>query len=94
MELARKNNMHSIVISGERKTQLTEYTDCVLQIVDKQKKIRVGIEPDSHLCEMAISDAILYVVRYFDAFMKSAQDNKKADNYSDDVELLLSEYKL
>lgn len=94
MELARKNNMHSIVISGECKIQLAQYADCVLQIIDKQRKTGMGIEPDSHLCEMAVSDALLYIVRYFDAFMKSAQDNKEADNYSDDVELLLSEYKL
>lgn len=96
MELARKNKLHSIVISGESQTQLTEYADCVLQIVDKQKKSGVGIEPDSHLCEMAISDAILYIVRYFDALMQNAQDNKNAEKYSDsdDVELLLSEYKL
>lgn len=94
MELARKNKMHSIVISGECKTQLAEYADCVLQIVDKQRKTGVGIEPDSHLCEMAVCDAILYIVRYFDAFMKSVQDNKETDNCLDDVELLLSEYKL
>ena len=94
MELARKKNMHSIVISGERNTQLTEYTDCVLQIVDKQKKISMGIEPDSHLCEMAINDALLYIVRYFDVIMQSAQDEKKTVSYGDDVELLLSEYKL
>lgn len=93
MELARKKNMHSIVISGECQTQLSEYADCVLQVVDK-KRAGVGIEPDSHLLELAISDAILYIVRYFDAFMESAQDNEKTDNYDDDVELLLSEYKL
>lgn len=94
MELAKKNNLHSIVISGECNSQLTEYADCVLQIVDKRKKKGGDIEPDSHLCEMAISDAILYAVRYFDAFMESTEDNKKAGSYSDDVELLLSEYKL
>lgn len=94
MELARKNNMHSIVISGERHTQLSEYADCVLQIVDKQKKTGVGVEPDSHLCEMAVSDALLYIVRYFDTFMRSTEEGKKSDNYADDVELLLSEYKL
>lgn len=94
MELARKNNMHSIVISGERHTQLSEYADCVLQIVDKQKKTGVGVEPDSHLCEMAVSDALLYIVRYFDTFMRSTEEGKKNDNYADDVELLLSEYKL
>ena len=66
----------------------------MLQIVDKQKKTGVGVEPDSHLCEMAVSDALLYIVRYFDTFMRSTEEGKKNDNYADDVELLLSEYKL
>lgn len=94
MELARKNHMHSIVISGEKSTQLTEFADCVLQVVDKQKDRQMRMEPDSHLCEMAVNDAIIYIVRYFDTFMENAQNVKKTDIYGDDVELLLSEYKL
>lgn len=94
MELARKNHMHSIVISGEKSTQLTECADCVLQVVDKQKDRQMRMEPDSHLCEMAVNDAIIYIVRYFDTFMENAQNVKKKDICGDDVELLLSEYKL
>lgn len=93
MELARKKHMHSIVISGESNSQLSEHADYTIKVVDKMKKVP-GIEPDSHLLEMAVSDAILYIVRHFDSFVKSAEREKKSDVYGDDVELLLSEYKI
>lgn len=93
MELARKKQMHSIVITGEKDTQLAEYADCVIQIVDKKKQV-LDTEPDSHLLEMAVSDALLYINRHFDALTQNAKDDKKEAGYGDDVELLLSEYKL
>lgn len=94
MELARKKEMHSIVISEEYSTQLTAYADCVLQVKDKQNELKLKLEPDSHLCEMAVSDALIYTVRYFDVFMESEQNGRSKALYDDDVELLLSEYKL
>ena len=94
MELARKNQMRSVVITGDGKLQLAEYADCVLQIQDRQKKPPVALEPDSHLCEIAINDAVIYAVRHFEALMKSAKDGVDQKDDCDEVELLLSEYKL
>ena len=93
MELAMKKQMHSIVITGEKDTQLAEHADCVIQIVDKKKQA-LDTEPDSHLLEMAVSDALLYINRHFDALTQNAKDDNKEAGYGDDVELLLSEYKL
>ena len=93
MALAKKNNLHSIVISGERDTQLSENSDCVFHIVEKNEDIFGKTVPDSHLCELAINDAILYAVKYYDALTK--EDYKEDENYTEDeIELLLSEYKL
>lgn len=94
IELARKNQMKSIIITGESRSQLTEDADCVLRVVDRQKKSPAESEPDSHLFEMAMNDAILYVVRHFDTLVKSAEDDRKNNSGCDEVELLLSEYKL
>ncbi len=93
MELARKKRMKSIVISGEKNTQMAESADCVLQITDKKKKKTVT-ELDSHLLEFAVSDAILHVVRYYECYVKDMTRNEGCVNDGDDVELLLSEYKL
>lgn len=93
MELAKKNDMHSIVISGEKNSQLAGSADYFLQIVDEDQKTP-GMEPASHLPEMAISDALLYVLRHFDAFVKSGEKEKETNVYGDVVELFLSEYKL
>ena len=51
------------------------------------------MEPDSHLCEMAVNERSIYIVRYFDTFMENAQNVKRRIS-RDDGELLLSEYKL
>ncbi|MCI8639474.1 MAG: MurR/RpiR family transcriptional regulator [Coprococcus sp.] len=93
MELAKKNRMHSIVISGEKHSQIAEAADYFIQVVDKNNKTP-GMEPASHLPEMAVSDALLYVLRHFDVFVKSGEKGKETDVYGDVVELFLSEYKL
>lgn len=94
VELARKNHMRTIVITGNKQSQMAEYADCVLQVVDKEKKSPVEQEPDSHLSEMAINDAIIYCIRHFDMLMKTNEKNEERKNDCDEVELLLSEYKL
>lgn len=91
MELAKKKAMRSIVISGEVKTQLSEDADCVLRIIDNKRDI---MELDSHLVEMAVSDAIVSVIKHYDILTKATEIREKPATYEDDVELLLSEYKL
>jgi DNA-binding MurR/RpiR family transcriptional regulator len=92
IELAKKKNMHTVVISAERHTQLSEYADCIIQVVEKKPKASV-LQPDSHLLEIAISDALLYILQHYDTFEENTENEKKDEPY-DDVELLLSEYKL
>ena len=93
MNLARKNQMRTIVITAEKDTQLAEGADCILQIVDKKKKTTVT-ELDTHLLEFAVSDAILHVVRHFDYYAKETENAVEQNDSIDDIELLLSEYKL
>lgn len=93
MNLARKNHMKTIVITAEKDTQLAEGADCILQIVDKKQKTTVA-ELDTHLLEFAVSDAILHVIRNFDRYVNESEAEKKRSDDMDDIELLLSEYKL
>ena len=41
-----------------------------------------------------MSDAILHVVRHFDYYVKEAENAVEHNDSIDDIELLLSEYKL
>lgn len=93
LQLAKKNGMHSVVISAEKNSQLAEEADYVIHIADEKDKM-LGMELDCHLLEMAVSDAILYVLCHLDAFAKNMQRVRDVGLYGDDVELLLSEYKL
>lgn len=92
MELAKKKQMHTIVISAEVHTRLSQYADCILRIVEKKEKVSV-LQPDSHLLEMAVNDSLLYVLQHYDDFEDSQENDTRQSSY-DDVELLLSEYKL
>lgn len=93
MELAQKVNMQSIAITAEEYSPLSKNADYVLSVQCKEQLFPSDMLPASHLCKLAVSDALLYVVRNLDVFAKELageQDNE----YSDEVELLLSEYKL
>lgn len=92
VELARKKDMKTIVITGELNKQLVEHADCVLHVVEK-KQGNMIIKPDSHLLEMAINDALIYVIENYKAITND-YTNKETDSLTNDVDMLLSEYKL
>ena len=93
VELARKKGMKTIIITGELNKQLVENAECVLHVVEKKEGNFAIIKPDSHLLEMAINDALIYVVENYKAITNDfyEQDNEASTN---DVDMLLSEYKL
>lgn len=92
VNLAKRKGMNIVAITGEPQTVIGTLADYVVRIEDGHRKEM--LEPDSHLCEMAINDAILYVMRHFNVFMKETGADKENKRYATDVELLLSEYKL
>lgn len=93
MELAGKNNMRAIVVSGESQTSLTAYADCLIH-VKEIKKIPIGGDADSHLLEMAVNDALLYVVKNYDSIVSHEKMVNRDLEDIDDIEIMLSEYKL
>jgi len=93
MELAGRNNMRAIVISGESQTSLTAYADCLIH-VKEMKKIPIGGNADSHLLEMAVNDALLYIVKNYDSIVSDEKMVKNDLEDIDDIEIMLSEYKL
>lgn len=90
VEIAKKKHMKTIVISGEEGTQMAEEADYMIHVVDDKSYWK----PDSHLLEMAVNDAILYIIQNYDTFAKNVSIKNEKEPYGDDVELLLSEYKL
>lgn len=93
IELARKNNMRTIIISGEDQTSLTEYADCLLHVKETKKTV-VGGGADSHLLELAVNDALLYVVENYDNIISDEKKVRSNAKELDEVEIMLSEYKL
>ncbi|MEG2783169.1 MAG: MurR/RpiR family transcriptional regulator [Lachnospiraceae bacterium] len=94
MELARRIGMSAIVITGSTSTQFTEYADCIVRVTDKGMGTTTSAEPDSHLCEVAVSDALLYVLRHLGVLTENKEQLLNYSEDGDEVELLLSEYKL
>jgi len=93
MELAQKAKMQTIAITGEEFSPLSKNADYVLSVQCKEDLFPADNEPASHLCKVAVSDALLYVIRHLDVFAKELAEEAD-DEHSDEVELLLSEYKL
>ena len=93
VEIARRKNMKVIVITGELNKQLTTNVDCVVHIAEVNQNSSFIVKPDSHLLELAINDAILYVIKNHELFAIS-ENKDKVENSTDDIGLLLSEFKL
>jgi DNA-binding MurR/RpiR family transcriptional regulator len=81
MDLGKERGLKSIAVTGYECSPLSNMADYLL-LARTDNAVFGEIEPDSHLCEMAVLDALLY----FLANGKSAGIDK--------VELILSEYKL
>jgi len=92
VEIAKKRKMTVIVITGTEKSPIAKAADLLL-LSTCGRDIFEGTEPDNHLYEIAVCDVLLYCVRHGNAISKHSKDTSK-DSYNDDMELLLSEYKL
>lgn len=92
MELAKKNHMHTLVITGAAHMQLAKDADYVIEVQTKNEG-SMDLQPDSHLLEFAINDTLIYIVQHFSCFMNSAGNNRKTV-FIDDVELMISEYRI
>lgn len=93
MELAKRIGIQAIVITGEQCSPISQMADYTLLSHVKDDLFPASNEPDSHLCEMAVCDALLYVVKHLDAITKNIESEQN-DEHGDEIELLLSEYKL
>ena len=93
VEIANRKRMKSIIITGELNKQLTANADCVAQIIETKQDSSMTIKPDSHLLEFALNDAILHVVRNFNSMIKD-KNQDQIENKTDDIGVLLSEFKL
>ena len=90
VELAEKKKMKILVITGELNKQLVGNASCVIRIVEKVHSSQLTLRPDSHLLEMAVNDALLYTLKNY----KLITNNFGDDNTANDIDLLLSEFKL
>jgi len=93
VELAHKKAMKTIIITGELNKQLIDKSDCVIQVSEKEGSEFLMEKPDSHLLEMAVNDALIYVIQNFNAVTDDYK-NKDSRTTTNEVDLLLSEYKL
>lgn len=93
VELAHKKGMKIIVVTGELNKPLVEHADCVIRVIEKKDNHISSMRPDSHLLEMAVNDALLYVVKNYHVIMHNLNGNEGGESVND-VDLLLSEFKL
>lgn len=92
IELAVKKKMAIIVITGEVNDYVQKHANCILHIVEKDESSKSLFNPDSHLLEMALNDAIVYSVTNYNKLSGNNDEVERANSL--DVELLLSEFKL
>lgn len=91
VEIAKKKDMKVIVITGHLKEDLTNNADYIIKINEIQSQIATAYKPDSHLQEISINDALLYVIRN----IKKAQcTSNESLNDKDNIGILLSEFKV
>lgn len=91
LEVAKKIGMKSIAITGTVHSPITKESDVVL-LSCCENSIFASSEPDDHLYEMAVCDALLYFLGHGETMCREERESTDAQN--DAMELLLSEYKL
>lgn len=91
VEIAKKKGMKIIVITGESKGALTSHADYVIKINEMKSLVSSIYRPDSHLQELAINDAILYVIQNI---QKVKESSTGMLNDKDNIGILLSEFKI
>ena len=90
IELANKKKMKIIMITGELNNKIISNADYVIKINEMKSQISSIYKPDSHLLEMSINDALVYVVQT----LQKIKDIKTKDlDCRDNIGILLSEFK-
>ena len=89
LSLAKKKEMKILVITAEPNSQIMDFSDAILQINDTNEMHDQNVRADSHLLELAVNDALIYVIKNYPLF----NFDDKLPTQINDVELLLSETK-
>ncbi len=92
IEFAHEMRMKIIAITADKESPLTKLATHIL-FSTTNKNIFKEPDPNNHLCEMAVCDALLYFIKNGEAFQKDANDT---DSYkhNEEMEILLSEFQL
>ena len=86
LSLDKKKEMKILVITADPNSQIM---DAILQINDTNEMHDQNVRADSHLLELAVNDALIYVIKNYPLF----NFDDKLPTQINDVELLLSETK-
>lgn len=89
LSLAKKKEMKILVITADPNSQIMDFSDAILQINDTNEMHDQNVRADSHLLELAVNDALIYVIKNYPLF----NFDDKLPTQINDVELLLSETK-
>lgn len=89
LSLAKKKEMKILVITADPNSQIMDFSDTILQINDTNEMHDQNVRADSHLLELAVNDALIYVIKNYPLF----NFDDKLPTQINDVELLLSETK-
>ena len=89
LSLAKKKEMKILVITADPNSQIMDFSDAILQINDTNEMHDQNVRADSHLLELAVNDALIYVIKNYPLF----NVDDKLPTQINDVELLLSETK-
>lgn len=89
LTLAKKKEMKILVITADPNSQIMDFSDAILQINDTNEMHDQNVRADSHLLELAVNDALIYVIKNYPLF----NFDDKLPTQINDVELLLSETK-
>ena len=90
LSLAKKKEMKILVITADPNSQIMDFSDAILQINDTNEMQDQNVRADSHLLELAVNDALIYVIKNYPLF----DSDDELPTQINDVELLLSETKL
>lgn len=89
LSLAKKKEMKILVITADPNSQIMDFSDAILQINDTNEMHDQNVRADSHLLELAVNDALIYVIKNYPLF----NFDDTLPTQINDVELLLSETK-
>ena len=89
LSLAKKKEMKILVITADPNSPIMDFSDAILQINDTNEMHDQNVRADSHLLELAVNDALIYVIKNYPLF----NFDDKLPTQINDVELLLSETK-